>query len=93
MTAAHVPAVSRRDVHLHPTAVVDAPETLGAGTHVWHFSHVMSGAVVAELFSWLDAKLRITPNKSPRKSTRFFIHFRRPDNTASIASCSKSSGS
>ncbi len=48
MTAAHVPAVSRRDVHLHPTAVVDAPETIGAGTHVWHFSHVMSGAVVGK---------------------------------------------
>ena len=28
----------------HPTACVDAPTSIGAGTRVWHFSHVMSGA-------------------------------------------------
>ena len=32
------------DVFIHPTAVVDEPVDLGAGTKVWHFCHVMSGA-------------------------------------------------
>ena len=31
---------------VHPTAVVDPGAVLGAGTKVWHFSHVMSGARV-----------------------------------------------
>jgi UDP-2-acetamido-3-amino-2,3-dideoxy-glucuronate N-acetyltransferase len=30
--------------HRHPTAVVDQPCEIGAGTRIWHFSHVMSGA-------------------------------------------------
>ncbi len=34
------------DVFVHPTAVVDPPASLGPGTRVWHFSHVMSGAVL-----------------------------------------------
>lgn len=29
---------------VHPTAIVDEPCEIGAGTKVWHFSHVMSGA-------------------------------------------------
>lgn len=28
----------------HPTAVVDQPASIGAGTKIWHFSHVMAGA-------------------------------------------------
>jgi len=28
----------------HPTAVVDAPARIGAGSKVWHFCHVMAGA-------------------------------------------------
>jgi UDP-2-acetamido-3-amino-2,3-dideoxy-glucuronate N-acetyltransferase len=28
----------------HPTAVVDQPVTIGAGTRIWHFCHVMAGA-------------------------------------------------
>ena len=32
------------DVFVHPTAVVDDPVELGAGTKIWHFCHVMSGA-------------------------------------------------
>lgn len=34
------------DVFVHPTAVVDQPVELGAGTRIWHFCHVMSGAVL-----------------------------------------------
>ncbi|KQQ36218.1 serine acetyltransferase [Duganella sp. Leaf126] len=29
---------------IHPSAIVDAGAVLGAGTRVWHFSHVCSGA-------------------------------------------------
>jgi UDP-2-acetamido-3-amino-2,3-dideoxy-glucuronate N-acetyltransferase len=28
----------------HPTAVVDRPARIGAGTKIWHFCHVMAGA-------------------------------------------------
>ncbi len=31
---------------LHPTAVVDLPVQIGAGTAIWHFCHVTSGAVI-----------------------------------------------
>ena len=31
-------------VFIHPTAVVDEPVSLGPGTKIWHFCHVMSGA-------------------------------------------------
>jgi UDP-2-acetamido-3-amino-2,3-dideoxy-glucuronate N-acetyltransferase len=35
-------------VFIHPTAVVDDCATLGEGTKVWHFSHIMNDAVVGE---------------------------------------------
>jgi UDP-2-acetamido-3-amino-2,3-dideoxy-glucuronate N-acetyltransferase len=31
---------------VHPTAVVDAPADIGAGTKIWHFSHVMAGSKI-----------------------------------------------
>lgn len=33
---------------VHPSAFVDEGASLGAGTRVWHFSHIMSGAVIGE---------------------------------------------
>ena len=33
-------------VFVHPSAVVDEPATIGAGTKIWHFSHVVSGATL-----------------------------------------------
>ena len=33
---------------VHPTAVVDKGVNIGAGTKVWHFSHVLQGAVIGE---------------------------------------------
>jgi UDP-2-acetamido-3-amino-2,3-dideoxy-glucuronate N-acetyltransferase len=30
----------------HPTAVVDPPAAIGAGTKIWHFAHVMAGATI-----------------------------------------------
>lgn len=32
----------------HHTAVIDEPCKIGKGTHIWHFSHVMSGANIGE---------------------------------------------
>jgi UDP-2-acetamido-3-amino-2,3-dideoxy-glucuronate N-acetyltransferase len=33
---------------IHPSAIVDAGAQLGAGTRVWHFSHVCAGARIGE---------------------------------------------
>jgi UDP-2-acetamido-3-amino-2,3-dideoxy-glucuronate N-acetyltransferase len=32
------------DVYVHDTATVDAGASVGAGTRIWHYSHVMGGA-------------------------------------------------
>jgi len=37
---------SLRDVLIHPSACVDPGSVIGAGSRVWHFSHVMAGAVI-----------------------------------------------
>lgn len=34
------------DVFVHPTACVDEPTAIGAGTAIWHFSHVMPQATI-----------------------------------------------
>lgn len=34
------------DFFAHETAVIDEGCTIGAGTKIWHFSHVMAGAVL-----------------------------------------------
>jgi UDP-2-acetamido-3-amino-2,3-dideoxy-glucuronate N-acetyltransferase len=36
------------DYFAHPTAIVDAQARVGAGSKIWHFSHVMRDAVVGE---------------------------------------------
>ncbi|MBW7935095.1 MAG: N-acetyltransferase, partial [Gemmatimonadaceae bacterium] len=36
------------DAWVHPSAFVDDGAVLGAGTKVWHFCHVMPGAVIGE---------------------------------------------
>lgn len=33
-----------RHYEAHPTAVIDPPCSIGVGTKIWHFCHVMSGA-------------------------------------------------
>lgn len=32
----------------HPTAIVDEPCDIGAGTKIWHYSHIMKGAKIGE---------------------------------------------
>ncbi|MCQ2284298.1 MAG: N-acetyltransferase [Bacteroidales bacterium] len=36
------------DYFAHPTAVIDEPCQIGAGTHIWHFTHLMSGCVIGD---------------------------------------------
>lgn len=33
---------------IHPSAIVDEPCTIGAGTKIWHFCHIMSGAQIGK---------------------------------------------
>lgn len=39
-------APAPREFFAHETAVVDEGSDIGAGTKIWHFSHVMKGAVI-----------------------------------------------
>ncbi|MCB0811089.1 MAG: N-acetyltransferase, partial [Flavobacteriales bacterium] len=34
------------DYQAHPTAVIDEGCTIGAGTRIWHFSHIMPGCEI-----------------------------------------------
>ena len=34
--------------YCHPSSFVDEGAVVGIGTKIWHFSHVMSGAVLGE---------------------------------------------
>ena len=36
------------DTLIHPTAIIDEGCTIGEGTRIWHFSHVMQGARVGK---------------------------------------------
>lgn len=36
------------DTFIHPTAVIDPPASIGAGSKIWHFCHVMAGAQLGE---------------------------------------------
>ena len=36
------------DVFIHKTAIIDLPANIGAGTKIWHWVHVMSGAKIGE---------------------------------------------
>ena len=36
------------DIFIHPSAIVDEGAAIGAGTKIWHFTHVMSGATLGQ---------------------------------------------
>jgi UDP-2-acetamido-3-amino-2,3-dideoxy-glucuronate N-acetyltransferase len=40
--------MSHSDYFAHETAVIDDGALIGAGTKIWHFSHIMTDAVVGE---------------------------------------------
>jgi UDP-2-acetamido-3-amino-2,3-dideoxy-glucuronate N-acetyltransferase len=33
---------------VHPTAIIDEGCSIGAGTKIWHFSHIMTGCIIGE---------------------------------------------
>ncbi len=37
-----------REYFAHPTAIIDEPCTIGIGTKIWHFCHIMSGSRIGE---------------------------------------------
>lgn len=37
-----------KDVFVHESSYVDEPCEIGAGTKIWHFSHIMSGSVIGK---------------------------------------------
>lgn len=40
--------MSEPEFYAHPTAVIDAGCTIGKGTKIWHFSHVMPNCTIGE---------------------------------------------
>jgi UDP-2-acetamido-3-amino-2,3-dideoxy-glucuronate N-acetyltransferase len=40
--------MTEKPYFVHPSAIVDEPTTIGAGSKIWHFSHVSSGAKLGE---------------------------------------------
>jgi UDP-2-acetamido-3-amino-2,3-dideoxy-glucuronate N-acetyltransferase len=36
------------NVNIHPTAVVDEPCSIGTGTNIWHFCHIMPGCTIGD---------------------------------------------
>ncbi|WP_266363238.1 acyltransferase [Tellurirhabdus rosea] len=40
--------MTTKTTYIHPTAVVDEGCEIGAGTRIWHFSHLMPGCVLGE---------------------------------------------
>ncbi len=46
--AAKAAAAPPADFFAHETAYVDQPCTIGKGTKIWHFSHIMKGAKIGE---------------------------------------------
>lgn len=38
--------MSKKDFFIHPTAIVDDNVSIGEGTRIWHFSHIMKDAII-----------------------------------------------
>lgn len=43
--------MNKDNFYLHPSSYVDDHVTIGAGTKIWHFCHIQSGAVIGETCS------------------------------------------
>ncbi len=50
-----------KQYYAHETAVIDEGCDIGAGTKIWHFSHVMTGAVIGEKCN-LGQNVVVSPN-------------------------------
>ncbi len=44
--------MTKQDVFIHPTSIIDEPVEIGKGTKIWHFCHVMKGAKIGEKCSF-----------------------------------------
>jgi UDP-2-acetamido-3-amino-2,3-dideoxy-glucuronate N-acetyltransferase len=42
------PEPPQKSYFVHPTAIVDGPCEIGAGTKIWHFSHILKGTKIGE---------------------------------------------
>ena len=42
----HTVAEASKTYFVHPTAFIDEPSTIGQGTSIWHFSHVLKGSKI-----------------------------------------------
>jgi UDP-2-acetamido-3-amino-2,3-dideoxy-glucuronate N-acetyltransferase len=42
------PEPTNHSFSVHPTAVIDEDVTIGTGTKIWHFSHILSGSRIGE---------------------------------------------
>jgi UDP-2-acetamido-3-amino-2,3-dideoxy-glucuronate N-acetyltransferase len=40
--------MNERDFYVHPSAYVDEPSEIGAGTRIWHFCHVMKDVLIGQ---------------------------------------------
>src|SRR5688500_7348411 len=40
--------MDKSQYYAHPTAIIDEPCTIGSGTKIWHFSHIMQNARIGE---------------------------------------------
>src|SRR5215469_3713394 len=40
--------MTEMEFFVHPTAIIDPGVSIGSGTRIWHFSHVLSGSVIGE---------------------------------------------
>ena len=54
-------------VFIHPTSIIDETCFIGNGTKIWHFSHIMSGAVIGENCSlgqnvFIGSKVKVGTN-------------------------------
>lgn len=48
MSYAKVNTTEKQDFFVHETSIVDDGASIGSGTKIWHFTHVMSGAEIGE---------------------------------------------
>jgi UDP-2-acetamido-3-amino-2,3-dideoxy-glucuronate N-acetyltransferase len=49
------------NIFSHPTAIIDENVTIGEGTKIWHFSHIMSNAKIGERCN-LGQNVVVSPN-------------------------------
>jgi UDP-2-acetamido-3-amino-2,3-dideoxy-glucuronate N-acetyltransferase len=42
------PKTMENDFYVHPSSAVDSGARIGKGTRIWHFCHIMPGAVIGE---------------------------------------------